>query len=206
MSKVEYSHKATEFVREYLDDINWRYYFDEDNGVFRFDVGIEGKLSSIAYTIRVILGGIMILAYCPIKPDSDNIKMMHATVEYINRINYAITIGNLEMDHEDGEIRYRFFIGCDGGLPNNEAMKDGIDSGLYLYERIGEGLIGIIFKDMNVEQAFDSFKNSTKDRLIHKLGLSNLDELDPELISMLESLLANDEDDEDCNEEPETLN
>lgn len=205
MSKAEYSQEAAEFVRKHLDDINWRYYFDEDHGIFRFDVGIDGKLSSISYSIRVGERGIMVLAYSPISPDSNNKEMMQTTVDYINRVNYAITMGNFEMDHEDGEIRYRFFINCEGGLPSDETIKDGIESGLYLYERIAEGLLGIIFKDMNIEQAYDCFKSSAKKRLIQKLCL-DLNEYDPELISVLESLLEDDEDDETCDEEPEILN
>ena len=53
MAEREYSRELAEAIDNYLIENDWKISFDEDTGVFRFGLSIDGKLQQIRYVIVV---------------------------------------------------------------------------------------------------------------------------------------------------------
>lgn len=203
MSDYPYSREIADFVHNFLEEDDWNFYFDEQEGVFRFDVGIESRLNGISFNIHIALGGILILASSPVASNPDDEVMMARMAEYLTRINYDIAMGNFEMDYDDGEIRYRFFVDTDGGLPSDGVIKDGIVTAISLYKKIDEGLLGIVFTDMSAKQAYHCWKDCYRRQITKRILEKAISEgEDKEFIDFLESFL----DEEEPDVKPEELN
>lgn len=203
MSDYPYSREVADLVLNFLENDGWNFYFDEKKGIFRFDVGIESRLNGISFNIHLALGGILILASSPVSTNPDDEIMMARMAEYLTRVNYDISMGNFEMDYDDGETRYRFYIDTDNGLPSDGVIREGIMTGINLFEKVDEGLLGIIFKDMSAKQAYHCWKDCYRRQITRKLLEKAVSQgEDEEFIEFLESFL----DEEEPDKKPGDLN
>jgi hypothetical protein len=84
-------------------------------------------------------GLVLVFTYCPVKVPEDRRSMV---ADYINRVNYGLTLGCLEMDPEDGEVRAR----SSGPVrpddpPQTDQLGPLFDSSFYLVDNWLPGLL-----------------------------------------------------------------
>ena len=49
------------------------------------------------------------------------------------------------MDQNDGEIRYKSFLGFGDSFPSADEVELAVDIGMIMFERYGDGLLSVIF-------------------------------------------------------------
>lgn len=138
----EYSKELAELVKNWLDTEEFNYDFDEDRGRFFYNLNIKGKMSPLRYVIGVQSSLIVFYAVCPLRADE---QYRPAAAEFINRANYGLKLGCFEMDHNDGEIRYRMTANCDGITPTKAILNDCFYIPADMFERYGDGLAAVLF-------------------------------------------------------------
>ena len=68
---------------------------------------------------------------------------MAAVCEYLTRANYGLTIGNFELDHRDGEVRYKVSCNVREGLPGEDAVDDLIAMPVAMFNKYGNGFLAV---------------------------------------------------------------
>ena len=53
MRRYEYSDEIVNVIKQFLEEDDWHYSFDEETGIFRFDLKIRSKMQKISYVIDV---------------------------------------------------------------------------------------------------------------------------------------------------------
>ncbi len=151
--ETNYSEEITEAIRNFLDEDDWKYEFDEERGIFRFGVGIESKLKHLRYFIPVRDDSYVVYAISPIDADSDDSSVMKEMAEFVCRANYGLRNGNFELDMSDGELRYKVFVDCDGITLSDEVVKGSIIIPSVMFDRYAPGILDIMFKGSTAEEA-----------------------------------------------------
>ena len=190
MRRYEYSDEIAEVVKKFLEEDEWNYSFDDETGLFRFDLRIRSKIQKINYAIDVHKDEIVIYGISPVAADPDDSECMVHMAEFICHTNYGIKNGCFEFDFEDGEIRFRSYIDCDNNMPSVEVVKNSVHCIAAMYKRYAQGFTDIIFGGAS---AFRKCEKMTEDELRLALETALGDDLSDsslrELLSHLEENL-----------------
>lgn len=76
-----------------------------------------------------------------------------AIAEYITRANYGITIGNFELDFNDGEIRYKTSISVEGSQLDLPLVKQLVYSNLLNVDKYLSGFLQVISGELSPSEA-----------------------------------------------------
>lgn len=68
-----------------------------------------------------------------------------AVGEYLHRANYGMTIGNFELDFEDGEVRYKTSIDVEGDRLTVALVKQLVLANVMLMDRYLPGLMAVTY-------------------------------------------------------------
>jgi len=147
MKNNTYSKNLASLVTAFLTEDDWHFSFDERRGLFKFVVGMKGKLKKLNYIVDVKQDEFVVYAISPIGADADDECTMSRMADFVCRANYGLENGNFELDMRDGEIRYKCFVDCDGINPSTEMIKTSIYCPAAMFEKYGEGIVGIIMNE-----------------------------------------------------------
>lgn len=78
-----------------------------------------------------------------------------AVAEYLMRANYGLSIGNFEMDFDDGEVRFRTGIDVEGDRLSPALLKSLIYSNWVTMDRYLPGLQAVIANQVSPAQAIE---------------------------------------------------
>ena len=153
---MSYSVEIANAVKTYLINDNWKYSFDQEDGVFRFGLNLTCKLRKTSY--KIVLGnqGYTVYADIPVSAE-DCIQDM---AEFVCRANYGLRNGNFELDVQDGELRYKSYVNCNEQLPNHKIIEASIYVPAVMIERYGSGILEVIFGIKTPEKAIEDCENS----------------------------------------------
>ena len=140
-------------INSFLEGDDWHFSFEEERGLFRFNLSIKGRMKSISYIVDVKEDEYIVYAISPISGDQDDPDMMAQLAEFITRANYGLKNGGFEMDYRDGEIRYRSYVDCDGQLPCEQVIKDSIYVVAATFSRYSDGILDVIFGGIPAKDA-----------------------------------------------------
>ena len=150
-----YSQDIADEIRGFLLDDDWKFDFDEEKGVFRFGVNIDGKMKHVNYFVPVRDDSYTVYAISPV-----SLQVMNAITEFICRANYGLRNGNFEVDMRDGEIRYKVFVDCDGGqIPTRDIIRGSIIIPAMMFERYSPGILAVIFAGKSAAEAIEPCEN-----------------------------------------------
>ncbi len=141
--------KAVAAVKDLFESNNYRYSYDEGENKIHAKFNLsKTKLGEVDIFIRIR----------PSSSDADNARLiishgqislhgdkdcMAGLCEYITRANYGLNIGNFEMDHSDGELRYKVSINCVDALPGEDALEDLITIPVTMFNKYGNGMLAV---------------------------------------------------------------
>ena len=148
-----YNTEITDAIKTFLDEDDWHYNFENENGVFRFGVALHGKMKNIQLLVGVNEDDYNVYAISPLSADQDDPEQMRQMAEFICRANYGLRDGNFEMDFNDGELRYKCFVNCKGFIPTKDVIGASIHCPAAMFNRYSKGIIQILFNDMSAEDA-----------------------------------------------------
>ncbi|MCD8146240.1 MAG: YbjN domain-containing protein [Clostridiales bacterium] len=155
MKERIYSKPIANAIKDFLTEDDWRFSFDEQRGMIRFNLSIKGKIKKINYFIDVTKDEFTTYAVSPLGADENDKEMMAAMAEFVCRANYGLSNGNFELDMRDGEIRYKCFVDCEGLLPTREMIRNSIYCPAAMFERYSAGIVDVIFKQATAKEAVD---------------------------------------------------
>lgn len=163
MTKNNYSKEIADAIRNFLDEDDWKYSFDEQLGMFRFGLNLGGKLKNVNYIIDVKEDEYVSYAISPVGVDQNDRERMAVMTEFICRANYGLKNGNFELDVRDGELRYKSYVDCDGIIPTEDMIRHSITCPGTMFKRYSEGIVGIIFNDESAEGAINRCEKSDQE-------------------------------------------
>lgn len=70
-----------------------------------------------------------------------------ALANFITRANYGMIIGNFEMDHSDGEVRYKTSIDVEGDQLSAALVKQLVYANVIIMDRYLPGIMAVIYGD-----------------------------------------------------------
>jgi hypothetical protein len=146
---MSYSTQIANTVRKFLTGDDWNFSFDDDKGLFTFNLTMKTKMKKISYRVLVNDNGYSVYAASPLGADD----CLHEMAEFVCRANYGLRNGNFELDFRDGEVRYKCYVNCDGQMPCDEIVKDSIYVPYFMMKRYGDGIISVIFGNQTAEEA-----------------------------------------------------
>lgn len=188
MTGRTYSRIIAQAIDEFLANDDWRYSFDEQKGVFKFSLSIKGKIKNICYLVVVKDNAYIVYAIAPIGADEDDKKTMSEMAEFVCRANYGIKNGNFELDMDDGELRFKCYVDCDGIVPTTEIVKSSIYCPATMFDHYGDGIVDIIFGGITGKEAVERCEKSVEEELRSILSQLARGEGDGELCSIIDKL------------------
>ncbi len=153
MSRKEYSYEIVEAINNFLNEDDWHFSFDEERGLFRFNLSLKGKIQKVNYVIDVKDDSFIVYAISPLGANHDDPENLTAMAEFVCRANYGLRNGNFELDMRDGEVRYKCFVDCDGIIPDSAVIRNSIYMPAAMFDRYGEGIVSVIFGMATAEDA-----------------------------------------------------
>ncbi len=73
--------------------------------------------------------------------------------EFITRANYGLIIGNLEMDFDDGEVRYKSAVDVEGAPFSSSSVRNIVYANVLTMDRYLPGLLAIVHGDVSAADA-----------------------------------------------------
>lgn len=198
-----YSQEIAEVIHQYLTEDDWNFQFNEESGIFQFNLSLSGPVKSVRYVIDVREDYYLVYGFSPLGADPKNRREMVRIAEFLTRVNYGLKQGCFEMDWRDGEIRYRIYQDCEQMTLSKKAVQNNIYCLAITFERYASGLTSLLFTGTEPEAAVRRCERNMQEEL-HRLeqafqeSLSGLEEEEaPEGLENLEDLGDLDDTEED---------
>ena len=112
-------------VEHYLKSQNWHFQYDDKESLYADDAA--GKIESSR--VYIIIGEDCILTYAML-PNHIPEGKRDLVCRFIARANYGMRNGNLEMDLNDGEVRYKTYLYAKDRIPAQNEIERYIDISL----------------------------------------------------------------------------
>jgi hypothetical protein len=138
----EYSNQLAAAVTAYLDSQEWRYNFDQENGVFRFGINVDSRIKSVNMYIRISERGFVAYGLPEMKADDASARQL---AEYFTYCNFGLPYGNFELDFSDGEINFKSSLLCGDTIPPMGVVESIVDMPIRMWERYGNGMLAVLF-------------------------------------------------------------
>lgn len=188
----KYSVEIAKAIQSFLKSDDWHFSFDDKEGRFKFGLATRSKIKHLNYHILVYDDGYTVYTISPVGADHDDKEMMQNMAEFVCRANYGLRNGNFEMDFNDGEVRYKTFVDCDGGaVPTNEIVKGSIYVSISMFRRYGDGILDVIYQNVPAKKVVAKCEGREEEEDDIQVLLEELaDGEDEETRSMIERLEA----------------
>ncbi len=115
-------------------------------------MGFQGDNGNwICYaSVRDDLGYFFFYSICPVNVPPDKRQVM---AEFLTRANYGLTIGNFEMDFNDGEIRYKTSVDTENEPPSETMLRNLVYANVFNMDRYLPGIMSVIYSDVSPVEA-----------------------------------------------------
>ena len=155
MRRYEYSDEIVNVVKQFLEKDKWNYSFDEDTGIFRFNLKVKSKIQRIRYIIDVHEDSFITFGIAPFGVDCEDDHMMAQMAEFICLANYGKPYGCFELCFKDGDIRFKCYVDCQNRLPSTEIVRNSVHCVVAMFDHYASGIVDIIFN--STSSAKDAF-------------------------------------------------
>ena len=142
-------------VRDWLDNSNFSYKFDEDSKCITMGFNLENRLKSVRVFVLFRSYHYLVYVVSPISGDPCNLGEL---MKFLVRANFGFVVGNFELDVSSGEVRYKSYVNCED-LDNLPAgiIKESICIGFQMMNRYGNGIaalaMGLSDADTEIDKA-----------------------------------------------------
>ncbi len=133
---------------------------------------METNEIEVIYKMGMSLDSGKVSTYIKVNTESNFVLTLHSlhinvpasfrikVAEYINRVNYNLTLGNFEMDFSDGEIRFRTIQPFeDTFLFSHDLFIMILKTGYAAIDKYYAGIMAIIYGNKSAEMAQNEIEN-----------------------------------------------
>ena len=167
-----YNREIAAAIDSFLTEDDWKYYFDEARGVFRFSTGIEGRMKKVDCIVRVESHYYMVRANYPLGVDMKDAEQVSRMCEFMARANDGLIRGCMTMDFDDGELSWKYTQECGDMVPDSECVKHSVVVPGLMASRYAPGVLEMIFGSATPEEAVEKCEKksrSQRDALLAEL-------------------------------------
>jgi hypothetical protein len=96
-----------------------------------------------------------------------------AVGEYLNRANYGLLSGNFEIDHNDGEVRYKTCIDVTGDRLSEALIRRLVYTNVFMMDRYLPGIMAVAYGNKSPKEAIEDIeglKDSVRTAIEHLLS------------------------------------
>ena len=150
--------RAFAALGQFLEQDEWHPQKLDDKHIYR--LGFSGKNGqTVCYAqVQVEREQFLFYVFAPVKaPEETRL----AVAEFITRANYGLRIGNLEMDFDDGEVRYKSSLDFEGETLTPGLIKHAIYPAVQTMDRYLPGLMKVIYSDQSPAEAVAGIEKDT---------------------------------------------
>ena len=156
---VDYSEKLANSIKRMLDDYNVDYYFNDEMGKFEFALDCEKfRLKHIRMIILVLNEGFRVYGTPDLSIDMEDLRTLNRVNEYICRANDDSGNGLFTIFFSSGLIAFKVYIRCSSQNITSSDFIYAIFLPLSMFEGFGNGLLDVIYSNVNVESAYIAAK------------------------------------------------
>ena len=141
-----YSKEVFNAIRRFLDKKHLYYHASEILGLIQLDLPTDSMICRVDLRINVKNDYYIVRALSSVSADPKDAKSMARLAEYLTRVNYRLRNGNFEMDYRDGELAFKCYVDCHGGVPVQEAI-DSIFCPPAMFHQYGNGILQVMGVD-----------------------------------------------------------
>lgn len=142
-----YSKEVFNAIRRFLDKKHLYYHASEILGLIQLDLPTDSMIRRVDLRINVKNDSYIVRALSSVSADPKDAKSMARLAEYLTRVNYRLRNGNFEMDYRDGELAFKCYVDCHGGVPVQEAIDDSIFCPPAMFHQYGNGILQVMGVD-----------------------------------------------------------
>lgn len=142
-----YSKEVFNAIRRFLDKKHLYYHASEILGLIQLDLPTDSMIRRVDLRINVKNDYYIVRALSSVSADPKDAKSMARLAEYLTRVNYRLRNGNFEMDYRDGELAFKCYVDCHGGVPVQETIDDSIFCPPAMFHQYGNGILQVMGVD-----------------------------------------------------------
>jgi len=145
--------KAYATLRKVLAEIGWGAEPDEENTSFYVDFGpphvpVSDAMAVVAADTERFLFYVQFGATAPPERRDE-------IARFITRANWGLSIGNFEMDYEDGDMRFKSSVSFQDVELSETLIRNAILSAMNAVEAYADALIAVVTGEKDAEQAIE---------------------------------------------------
>ena len=139
-----------ESMSAFFDADDWSYEVLPGGSILRMGFsGADGKWTCFAQA-REAEEQFVFYSVAPFKtPEERRLPM----AEFITRANYNMIIGNVELDLQDGEVRYKTALDVQGTELSHALMKGLVYANVLTMDRYFKGILAVAFGGVDASRA-----------------------------------------------------
>lgn len=187
-----YSEEVFHAIRRFLDKKHLHYTASEIMGLIQLDLPTGSMIRRVDLRINVKNDSYTVRALSSVSADPKDAKSMARLAEYLTRVNYRLRNGNFEMDYRDGELAFKCYVDCHGGVPVQEAIDDSIFCPPAMFHQYGNGILQVMFSGVDPAQALEDCEARLKEEKEEAEDDSSasrvLQDIDPDLTASIGSV------------------
>lgn len=144
-------------VTNFFEEDDWKFLEIEKETLLRLEVSLENGTYNCYAFVDEETKIFVFHSKCPIKAPL-NRRLLIA--ELITRANYGLSLGNFEMDFEDGEIRYKTSIDVEGDRLTPPLVKRLVYNNVRIMDNYVPAIMKVIYGGMLPEDAITEIEKS----------------------------------------------
>lgn len=148
--------KILDTVAMFLTKDDWN--FERDDKEDLITAGIKGRNASFRLFVKAREETEQLLVVMKSPNNIPEGRRVEAA-EFLTRANWGLTIGNFEMDMQDGEVRYKVSVDVEGGELTAEMAGTMIRVGAIMMDKYYPGLMTISFGGKSPLDAIREIEN-----------------------------------------------
>lgn len=146
-----------EIVIQYFEEDDWNFMEISEGEVLKMGVsGRNGEYNCFAI-VNEEKETFRFLSSLPVKVPAD--KRL-AVAELITRANLGLTIGNFELDFEDGEVRYKTGIDVEGDRLSPALVRNLVNTNVLVMDHYCPSMMKVVYGGLSPEEAIEETEDS----------------------------------------------
>ena len=171
----DYSKEISESIRRILEELNLEYSFFPNEGKYKMMfINNDDTIKRLQYIIKIYESDYNLYIVFPIGVKPDDREKMIKILEFISRANHHLLDGDFEINMKNGVIRYKVYVDCASGVPDDEVIKNSIYCPAAMCKIYGSGIADIIFNNKDPLDALEECEREDQDS-IHTEEIKNTD-------------------------------
>ena len=137
-------------VKDGLNEMHWTFAEKPDRPYLRMASGGTNGSHSCLLHVRSDFPMIAFYSYVQcLVPE----EKRPAMAEFLNRVNYGLWLGNLELDFADGEVRYKTTLSLADGVLTTGMLADLVYANVQTLDRYLTGIMSMLWNNVSAEDA-----------------------------------------------------